>query len=268
MLMNYQARLFSTRDLSVLENRNPLTGNCNGKFTFVSVDASFLQSLLPPSIILAQQKYTPPGQHPLLLMFNDTYLQSNDFLKSIARQYNIPLKLHYNEFIVMIPFVKFRDEALNESTAYCFLPVLYLDSLLAVIGGRIFWEFNKNMAVFDVTNTTYLVSSEELRQPYFYSEFILGKDRLPSRDVKNFVSITPILELPVIEYGSYGYVSSIYKIEYEDAYIIPISSTTENRFCRYLPNTTLQVPDILVNELGGFIMNYTWSLSYIKFVRF
>lgn len=137
-------------------------------------DATFLQSLLPGELVLAPQPYTGSGQHPLLLMFNDTHLEANNYLNSIAEEYNTSLKLDYNEFIVMIPFVQFRDEARNETSPYCFLPVLYLDSLLAVLGGRLFWKFKKlflghtsKFRIITINTTIYTTFFQNLHQRRF-----------------------------------------------------------------------------------------------------
>jgi hypothetical protein len=128
----------------------PLEGHCQGRFAFCSVASDFLQSLLPDDLVLAPQQYTPTGQHPLLLMFNNTWLKSNPNLESIAAESCVALDLNYFEYIVMLPYVQFKERQYNGKGPYCYLPILYLNSLLAVMGGRIFWELNKQMAGFSV----------------------------------------------------------------------------------------------------------------------
>lgn len=115
-----------------------LAGNCKGRFVLTSLSSDFLQSLLPHQLELAPQNYTTDGQHPVMLMHNYTYLHSTPHLVEITTKQDLELKLQYNEFILMLPFVQFKDTSLNTETAYCFLPILYLDSIMAVLGGRIF----------------------------------------------------------------------------------------------------------------------------------
>src|SRR5688572_230646 len=98
----------------------PLYGQCKSKFAFTTVEASFVQSLLPDELELAPQQYAPEGYHPLLLMFNDTYLESNEEMNRIAKEYHLQLDLHYNEFIVMLPYVQFKAPTPGAEGPYCF----------------------------------------------------------------------------------------------------------------------------------------------------
>jgi hypothetical protein len=251
-----------------LPGNDPLFGTCNGHLAFTTVDATFLQGLLPPDIELAPQTYAPEGLHPLLLMFNDTWLQSNPNLERIAKEYNLELKLHYNEFIVMLPYVQFKDAQYNDDGPWCFLPVLYLDSLLAVLGGRIFWEFNKELARFDTLGGIFNVNSEITNSPLFSTAFgLMAGQPVVGSTQPNYVDIMPILKLPVLEYGGYGYVTSVYSINYETAVITPQGTNVTNHSSKYLPPGILQIPAITQNPMGCFNMNYDWSLSYFKFIK-
>jgi hypothetical protein len=250
-----------------ITGKDPLFGKCDGRFALTILDAQFLQSLLPPDLELAPQPYAPEGSHPLLLMFNDTWLQSNDELERITKEYHIGLNLHYNEFIVMLPYVQFKDKNYNEDAPYCFLPVLYLDSLLAVLGGRVFWEFNKELARFITVGTEFNVLHELTGNPLFYSTFNVTGRPVPGSSVSNFNAITPILQLPVLEYGIYGYVSSVYTVGFENQLITASSLSLINQSCQYLPLKTLTIPGIDQNPMGCFYMSYNWSLSFIKFIK-
>jgi hypothetical protein len=256
-----------SRQNSLLENKYPLIGSCRGNFAFTIIDASLLQALLPSGLTLAEQPFAPEGQHPLLLMFNETHLESNSYLNSFIESSNTELNLNYNEFIVMLPFVQFKDNALNTDGPYCYLPVLYLDSLLAVLGGRIFWEFNKIMARFDVSPTNFSVGTEIMNHPLFNADFSVAGDPVIGTSLPNFQDIIPILKLPVIEHGVYGYVASEYKIAYNGVEIIPVNTSITNNSCKYLPFRTVQVPGIQQDPMGAFSMTYNWELSFIKLIR-
>jgi len=250
-----------------------LEGECDGRFALTLVDARFLQRLLPPDLELAPNPFSQGDRHPLMLMFDKVTLRLNDNLERIVAEYQLKatehqlrLELNYNEFIVMLPYVQFKKgTGLTDGILYCYLPVLYLDSLLAVIGGRIFWEFNKRMSRFAINSSTYevrpLLGSLLLR-----STGMMDGDPVPGSSVPNFVSITPILDLPVIEYGRIGYVSSIYKVEYQNQAIMPSSINFSNESSEYLPPGSLTVPSIRENVMGCFDMTYNWKLSLIKFI--
>jgi len=255
-----QAHLSSQRD------RFPLSGVCDGRFALTLVDAVFLQRLLPPELELAPNEYSQPGRHPLMLMFDKVTLRANTNLERIAALYHLRLELNYNEFIVMLPYVQFKDSRYGDEIPYCFLPVLYLDDPLAVIGGRVFWEFNKLLTSFAIGASTYEVKDILTSDILLSSTGTMDGDPVPGNDVPNFVAITPILDLPVVEYGRLGYVSSIYKVEYQNQIIRPSSIRFSNQSSIYLPPGSLAIPSIRENVLGCFDMIYNWKLSFIKFI--
>lgn len=246
-------------------NDYPLAGSCEGRFVLTSLSSEFLQSLLPSQLILAPQNYSPEGSHPVMLMYNYTHLQSTEALSKIADMLGLELRLNYNEFILMLPFVQFKNNEEEKDNVYCYLPVLYLDSLLAVLGGRIFWEFNKEMARFKVSDTDVLISSEIFNEPYFNSSFLTSGSPVPARSLPNFEALVPILNLPVVEFGPEGYVTSIYKMDYENASIIPSSASVLNHSSKYFPDdASIFSQSIKENVLGAFNMNYNWELSWTK----
>jgi Acetoacetate decarboxylase (ADC) len=245
-----------------------LYGTVEGRFSFLQVTAEFAQSLLPPHLELAPQSYCPPGFHPLLLMFNKTQLQSNSTLERIAQEYKLGLNLNYNEFIVMLPYVQFTNSEYNEGAPYCYLPVLYLDSILAVLGGRIFWEFNKILAKFDVEGFNFNVYDEMNGTTLFTTQFAAEGAPVLDSQVPNFETIAPILRLPVIEHGPYGYVSSVYTVGYENEMITPGDMQLNNNSCRFMPSGLLSSPSINQSPMGCFNLTYNWTLTYIKFVKF
>ncbi len=253
--------------LEVLQ-KYPLEGHCLGRFAFCSVASEFLQTLLPDELVLAPQQYTPTGLHPLLLMFNNTWLKPNLNLERIATEANIGLGLNYFEFIVMLPYVQFKDQKYNDKGPYCFLPILYLNSILAVLGGRIFWEFNKQMAEFSVQPSEFTVMEEAGDNPMLSGVTLFAGFLQPEKSVSNFQAITPILQLPVIEHGPYGYVSSIYKIAFENIDISPSGVDVSNLSCQFMPSGLTSSPAITENPLGAFQMDYDWKLSYIEFIKF
>ncbi len=248
----------------------PLKGHCWGRFALASFKSEDLQALLPPDLELAPQSYTPEGEHPMLFMFDNTWLYLNPYLIELIDTTDVPPNLHYYEFIAMLPYVQFKNNAnQNENGPYCFLPVLYLDSILAVWGGRIFWEFNKILTGFTVMTNDGSFSATDISN----NSVILSGDTAESgtkksgRSFGNFVKILPILQLPVIEHGHLGYVSSIYKIDLDNVDITPADISINNLQSNYFPKGIANIPPISTNMLGAFHMNYNWELSYIKFLK-
>lgn len=244
----------------------PLSGNCHCDFAVLSFKKDFIQNLLPDKLIPSEHPLPIPAEeHPVFIMFNKTFLQSNtpwaigDFR----------LRLRYHEFIIGIPYVEFKNSPTNhENGPFIFLPVLYLNSLPAVIGGRIFYEFNKLMKRINVGEINFKVNS------FFFNNTILkgqiNKDGIsvPGEILPNFNTITPIFNLPVVEHGIYGYVTSDYNISYENAIIQPSSIKISNISCPYMPVQNFNIPSIQESFAGAFQFNYDWSLSFIKFLKF
>jgi hypothetical protein len=247
----------------------PLEGSCKGRFAFGSVPADFAQSLLPAELVLAPQNYTEAGQHPLLLMFNDTNLNSNPNVEKHILDGILPeMKLHYYEFIVMLPYVRFSDSQYESKGPYCYLPVLYLDSYAAVAGGRLFWEFNKEMAEFTVDDSSYTVKASSTGDALLSATTGIMSLMETDSTVAGFEDISPMLVLPVIEHGPYGYVSSVYEIDFDNIDIAPAGLELINQASSYLPEGTFSSPSILEQPLGAFYINYNWALSYIEFIKF
>lgn len=244
-----------------------LHGKVDGRFAFLTVESTFAAGLLPKGLELSPQAYCPAGFHPLLLMFNKTELQPNEKIESISKRLTgSKLELNYNEFIVMLPYVQFKNPAYQKKGPYCFLPILYLDSIWAVLGGRMFWEFNKQMAEFQVEKNAFGVSTEVLGSTILTSNFAEKAPPILNSEVPNFVRIEPILRLPVIEHGVYGYVSSIYRVEYEKCMITPCEMELQNRSCDSMPKGVLKSPSILDSPMGCFTLNYDWTLTWIEFI--
>lgn len=121
------------------------------------------------------------------------------------------------------------------------------------------------MARFTVTESDFLIRSEFGDQPLFKSTFTPAGDTVRATTVQNFDAIIPILNLPVVEFGLEGYITSIYKIDYENADLTPVTTCVQNISSKYLP------PEVSINSasienqvLGAFNMNYTWELSRTK----
>jgi hypothetical protein len=258
------------KKLAVLQ-KFPLKGHCWGRFALGPFPAGELQILLPSDLELAPQSYTPKGQHPLLFMFNNTWLYPNPYLIDLVEEHpNKRFDLNYFEFIAMLPCVQFKDnKEANAEGPYCFLPVLYLNNELAVWGGRVFWEFNKILTAITVmANGNYTCTDIDTGFAILSGETALTGPTQPGSSYGNFIKILPILQLPVIEHGLYGYVSSIYEIDLHGVNITPAQIGVFNHQSNFFPRGSFNIPSIATNLLGAFHMNYEWELSYIKFIKF
>ncbi|MCK6590580.1 MAG: acetoacetate decarboxylase family protein, partial [Polyangiaceae bacterium] len=111
-----------------------------------------VERLLPVGMRLGEQCLTPPGTHPVNLFFHDM----------IRVHMNTPTLLPhmtYNEHVVGIPFVYTTRNWLNwvSSGPFYYMPILLLDDVFAMSGGRLWWGFPKSPARFRTTRDSYLV---------------------------------------------------------------------------------------------------------------
>lgn len=236
-----------------------LYGKCNSVMAFVPIEKTFAQSLLPNGLELADQSLTDPDHHVALLHFNRTHLNFA-WLPPVAQ-------LNYHEFIFLLPYVKRSDPQSADPTVYSFVPVLYLDSFLAIWGGRWMWEFNKLPAHFEVTDTRTHIASPLLRTPMLHAVSEKAGPVTPNQSLPNFNAITPMLKMPFIMNGLLGLVTATYRFHYEGLSIQPTRVEATNVSSPYLPQRSFSVPPISEATFGAFQMDYKWDLSFIRFLR-
>jgi len=112
-----------------------------------------VRDLLPAGLELGAQDVTPPGTHPVILFFHDLF----------RGQMNIPTllpSLTYHEHSMGVPFAYLSRESITPGYTgpYYFMPRLYLDNMIATLGGNLFWGFTKQMAAIQVTAGRYTIS--------------------------------------------------------------------------------------------------------------
>ena len=115
-----------------------------------------VSGVLPPGVVLGAQSVTPPGTHPVIVLFN----------RILGAHMSVPTllpSLTYHELSVGVPFcyVTGTDTVRPGQGPFYFQPRLYLDSVLATAGGVFYWGFAKSMASFEVSEDAYVVRSTE-----------------------------------------------------------------------------------------------------------
>lgn len=234
-----------------------MTGNCNDCMALISLDATFVSSLLPEGLVLGTQSMTPEGQWPVLLQFaNQEY-------------YLTPMPvIHqtYKEASILIPFVEYPAGADRKEGPYAFVSILYLDNFLTVLGGRLFYEFNKHLARIKTTTDSFDVRELLLGTRILDATWSNRGTAAPCETFANFNALIPILSLPCIEYGIYGFVTSNYVLSYEGQMLQPLNMKVTSTHCDYLPKGDYSIPSIADNLFGAFQMSFPWTLSFAHFI--
>lgn len=106
-----------------------------------------VRAMLPPSLTLAPQSLTPPGTHPVVLMFGQ---------HSHVRPWFLPFGAgsSYHEWIVATPLLEWRRGAMVRPCSY--MSRLYLNSLVMVVGGWLY-GYPKKLSSSTVTPASYNV---------------------------------------------------------------------------------------------------------------
>lgn len=260
------------KDLNTLPSiekfgKDPLVGSALCDFALFTMSSEFLTSLLPEELELATSPFDVlKGMHPVFVMANDTDLRFNLFLEKAVQKQDLSPELHYEEFIFSIPYVQFKQKPrIGSQGPYIFLPVLYLNSIIAVIGGRIFYEFNKNLTSIVRSSNTMDISL--LTLPLVNESFKQVGSSGKANTFPNFNTLSPIFALPTVEFGPYGYVESMYTVAYENVDIQPGNVEIDNKGSKYMPKGVFAIPDITTSVFGAFRFEYNWSLSYAKFIE-
>lgn len=130
--------------------------NGDGRFRSVTLalPTDRVRQLLPTGIELGDQDVTESGTHPVIISFN---------ILSRVRT-SLPTlmpTLNYSEYTFGIPYsYTTRGLVSRESPGpYYFMPRLFLDSFLAVMGGVMFWGYAKQSANFEESEGRTSISS-------------------------------------------------------------------------------------------------------------
>lgn len=107
-----------------------------------------VRALLPWGLDLEPQTLTPPGTHPVVMFFQD-------MLRAHMTVPTLLPSMSYHEQVVGIPFVRCQTVAGPVPGPFFYMPNLFLDDWLAILGGRLYWGFAKQYAQYEVTRGRY-----------------------------------------------------------------------------------------------------------------
>lgn len=147
--------------------------------------------LLPEGLRLRPQNISPAETHLVILSFHD--------IMNAKMTIPTPLpRIDYFECVVSIPFVSIRGNALREmpDMSFQYMPQLFVTNQLAMVGGRIWWGFAKDLARIVVTEQTYEIWSNDGR-PLIALEYHPTTDVRPAMAFPHFATLRPVLDLPV-----------------------------------------------------------------------
>jgi hypothetical protein len=234
----------------------------------LAVPKERVQALLPSGLVLGEQTVTPAGTHPVIASFNDL---------SHARM-SVPSlmpTLNYNEYTLGIPYSYIARSGLNRNSPgpYYYMPKLFLDSMLAVIGGVSFWGFRKVPASFNVDGERFAItdSGQALTSLSWTSAGALK----PVSSYPNFEPIRSMLDQRLISQlpplGGPIFVVSDFDRRWEAATLRPLETTLAidsdfvpdcTSFAQYTVGRGTTSPGIDKSVLGSYELVTPWRLSF------
>lgn len=228
------------------------TGRMDGWYVPLALPTADVVRMLPRDLEPAPQSLTPRGQHPVTLLFDRQMDVRPNLLPALPRLGD------YLEFILIISPVRYRSANAPEGV-FCYLPCLYLDSLLPILAGRVLYGFAKHRARIELGDDSYVVKREG-------DLLVEGRFRRAGRTAAaaGHPLLHRLLDLPIIcrrRLGGDQY--CFFDFALDHASLQPVDATVTvgaNLLPRGLPRTW-QVPHIGRAVLGAFRLWTEWTLT-------
>jgi hypothetical protein len=244
-----------------------LTGTAVMRGVSLVLPTQTVLSILPYGMMLRPCPWTPQGTHPVILFFYDI------FRAHMTVPTLLP-NLTYFEQIVGVPFVEVCGDFPNlvPGGPFFFMPQLLLTNELAMLGGRMWWGFAKNLARIVVTHNRYEVYSLQNRA-IVAIDFEPVTDFAPVTNFPYFETIRPALDQPLVSQVPLGvgpyFVGSRFERNWAAAKMRGISTITyiAQEYVMGLPPMQYppqgRVPGINESPLGSYEFATSWSQSLI-----
>ncbi|MDP3278865.1 MAG: hypothetical protein Q8Q09_26980 [Deltaproteobacteria bacterium] len=113
-------------------------------------DAELVQSWLPADLELMPQDISPPGKHPVNLLFGMESEVEVNWTKLLPG-------VQYNEFGMVIPFTRWKNAKYAYNGPFLFTPIIFVDKELISFGGEVVYGFPKRIGKFSISDTSYAV---------------------------------------------------------------------------------------------------------------
>jgi hypothetical protein len=223
--------------------------------------------MLPPGLVLGpypSDLNIDSDCHPVVLCFNDV------FRAHLSVPSLIP-NLTYHEFHIGVPYTYLSSGTLQEGTngPYYFMPRLYLDRWLPIIGGVSFWGLAKEPARIHVTENSYRVTSLSGQPLASLSWNTTSEDAFTAAPYSLIIIIRAILSQTMVSrmpaaVGPFFSLSDF--IRYLDIPIpIPTTVEVDALNIQVQPREGLRAeewqPGVGSSVLGGFTAFVPWVLS-------
>jgi hypothetical protein len=216
---------------------------------------SAAQAMLPAALEPGPQSYTPPGQHPILLMFGHHEGVRPDFLSIRG--------MDYLEFLVAVPNVQWVNTARPYRGPLAFLPRLYLDQWLPVVLGWVY-GFAKERGRLRAGADRYAVNSYLGNRPLIAGTFVPRGQPGPPPALPNFGALAGLFRMPFankLTVEPFLCCFQDFKLAEATVQAVAADVTIATAFLPQLPTGRFQVPGLDEAPLGAFRIRVPWALT-------
>ncbi|RYH12245.1 NAD(P)-binding protein [Tropicimonas sp. IMCC6043] len=204
-------------------------------------------AMLPAGLEPAEQSLTPPGTHPVTLLFGR---QRN------VRPNLMPFGMNYSEFICAVPWVRHSDPELQDLPPLLTPTRLYLDASLPVLLGVYGYGFPKQKAAVDDVDGSYVVRDPVTDAEIISCSYRMAGAEVPARELANFERVRPGFEMAMVTRNKLGqWQYSVYDFSLGQARLQPLEMTIRiSSPALGLPLGDITPADIATSPFGGVFL--------------
>jgi hypothetical protein len=239
-------------------------GHCETYLVPILLERSEVEALLPSRVKLGRL----PGS--LDLPDRDKHVVILEFNHQERVVDLLGVRHRYHEFILNIPYVEIQPILGKRREPLSYMRILYLDDLMALLGGRIFWHFQKVPGNFqispdqDSSKTTIELFEVIEGKRLVEAQFTKDGPEIDSNLCRNFQTLRPMFELTAVTRGMLG---SLYTTRYSwDLTDVPIQPAvtalhTAKALVAEWRVLDCSVESISKQQLGSFWTSFNWTLT-------
>ncbi len=217
-----------------------------------NLDVGTVSGLLCSGLVPLAQSVSPPGFHPVFLLFNR---------QSGVRPNLLPIGPGYDELIFGIPFVGHTDPSLQDVRPLIYMPVLYLNSPLAIGFGQYGWGFKKLSATVNRANGKYEVLNGSGK---LITCTAAPGGPLADQSGNAFPVLQRFFDMATVNKNTIGqWQYCYYDMNFPTAKVAPLPLTIDitAAFQNGLPAQTINVPALQANNAGAFRFSSATTLG-------
>jgi hypothetical protein len=210
--------------------------------------------MLPEGLVLGPQSLFPPGQHPALFLFGHHQGVRPNILHVLG--------MDYLEFLIAIPHVQWKTATNPYRGPFAFMPRLYLDRLLPVLGGWLY-GYAKRRARIRADERTYEVRSLLGNSPLITGRFTPRGNPGPLSAFPNFAELAELFQQPFVAQTLLGFFCCSHQdFELDQATMQALEADVDvaTAFLPGLPTGSRHFSGIDQVPRGAFRIRVPWTL--------